>query len=185
MFGGRKPQTPEKSTQSIPQVTGATPAPNNLPRPPVGFESVLGASSSLQGDIHSRANIRIDGVLDGAIEVEGNLYVGETARIVANIHAHQITIAGAVRGNVNGQRIQLLRTGRVWGDLSAAMIVTEEGAFVDGKLTMTAHPASKGFDHQLPAPELSVVHPSAEDANSGEPVEVEMMDDHTPTDLSG
>jgi cytoskeletal protein CcmA (bactofilin family) len=68
----------------------------------------------------------------------------------------------------------------VWGDISAAAITTEEGAFIDGKITMLGHPAGlKGFESagSLPAPEVSVLHPIAEDAISGEPVEAELMDD--------
>ncbi len=185
MFGGRKPQPPQ-GTQ--PLASSASPQnPTNSaqpPRQPVGFETVIGANTTLHGELHSLANVRIDGTFDGAIDIDGNILVGETARITANIHASNISIAGAVRGDVIGSKIQLMRTGRVWGDLSAATITTEEGAFIEGKITMHGHPAAKGFDQQaLLAPEVSVLHPTAEDATSGEPLEVEMMDDHpTPTE---
>jgi hypothetical protein len=41
-----------------------------------------------------------------------------------------------VRGNIIGKKVQLLRTGRVWGDIRAMALTTEEGAFIDGKITM-------------------------------------------------
>jgi cytoskeletal protein CcmA (bactofilin family) len=176
MFGARKTQTstPVQSTSS-----GAGQQPQ-MPRQPVGFETVLGANSTLKGEFSSQANVRIDGTFEGTLNIEGNILIGETARIIADIHAKNVSIAGAVRGNVSGNKIQLLRTGRVWGDISAAAITTEEGAFIDGKITMMGHPAGlKGFESagSLPAPEVSVLHPIAEDAISGEPVEAEMMDD--------
>jgi cytoskeletal protein CcmA (bactofilin family) len=178
MFGARKTQStpavsssPSGSTQSTGQTTS---------RQPVGFETVLGANSTLKGEFRSQANVRLDGTFEGTLDIEGNVLVGETARITADINAKNVSIAGAVRGNVSGNKIQLLRTGRVWGDISANAITTEEGAFIDGKITMLGHPAGiSGFESAgaLPAPEVSVLQPIAEDAESGEPVQAEMIDD--------
>jgi cytoskeletal protein CcmA (bactofilin family) len=106
------------------------------PQPVVGFETVLGANSTLEGTLRSSANIRLDGVFTGTLEITGNVLVGETAKITADINARNISIAGAVRGNISGKKVQLLRTGRVWGDIHAAALTTEEGAFIDGKITM-------------------------------------------------
>jgi cytoskeletal protein CcmA (bactofilin family) len=177
MFGARK-------TQSTPAVSSTSgnqqPLNQTAPRQPVGFETVLGANSTMKGDFKSQANVRLDGTFEGQLDIDGNVLVGETARITADIHARNVSIAGAVRGNVSGNKIQLLRTGRVWGDISAQAITTEEGAFIDGKITMIGHPAGiSGFEPagSLPAPEVTVLHPIAEDAESGEPVEAELMDD--------
>ncbi len=111
-------------------------------RQPVGFETVLGANCTLRGELRSQANVRLDGTFEGTLEIEGNVLVGETGKITADIHAKNVVIAGAVRGNVSGNKVQLLRTSRVWGDISAASITTEEGAFIDGKITMVRHDAS-------------------------------------------
>lgn len=177
VFGTRKTQsTPAASSSSTP---AQQPGPST-PRQPVGFETVLGANSILKGDFKSQANVRLDGTFEGTFEIDGNVLIGETARITADIHAKNVSVAGAVRGNISGNKIQLLRTGRVWGDISANAITTEEGAFIDGKITMLGHPAGiQGFQSagSLPAPEVQVLHPIAEDADSGEPVEAEMMDD--------
>ncbi len=186
MFGARKTQTTQ-GMQPTPG-TGSQPS-TQTPRQPVGFETVLGANSTLKGEFKSQANVRIDGTFEGKLEIDGNILVGETARITADIHAKNVSIAGAVRGNVSGNKIQLLRTGRVWGDISAAAITTEEGAFIDGKITMLGHPAGiQGFEPagSLPAPEINQLQPIAEDAESGEPVEAELMDeDKVPRNNSG
>ena len=116
--------------------------PNQPPRRPVGFETVLGANSVLTGALESKANVRLDGSFEGSLEIDGNVLVGETGKIIADINARNIVIAGSVRGNVNGNKVQLLRSSRVWGDISAAAITTEEGAFIDGKITMVKHEAS-------------------------------------------
>ena len=104
--------------------------------PPVGFETVLGANSTLEGHLRSSANVRLDGTFSGTLQIGGNVLVGETAQINADINAKNISIAGAVHGNVTGKKVQLLRTGRIWGDIRATALTTEEGAFIDGKINM-------------------------------------------------
>jgi len=138
-FFGNRRQVEQPSPQ--PAVEKA-----QLPRPaapqtPVGFETVLGANSSMEGVFQSNANVRLDGAFTGTLEITGNVLVGETARINADINAKNISIAGAVRGNVSGKKVQLLRTGRIWGDIRATALTTEEGAFIDGKITMVGHDA--------------------------------------------
>lgn len=110
----------------------------------IGFETVLGAGTTLEGKLKSTGNIRLDGTFTGTLEISGNILVGETAKITADIDARNISIAGSVRGNVTGSKVQLLRTGRVWGDIHAVALATEEGAFIDGKITMKNAP--KPFD---------------------------------------
>jgi cytoskeletal protein CcmA (bactofilin family) len=114
-----------------------------IPQHPVGFETVLGAGSSMEGSLSSKGNIRLDGDFTGSLDIQGNVLVGETAKINADIDARNISIAGAVRGNITGNKIQLLRTGRIWGDITANALTTEEGAFIDGKITMKSHEANR------------------------------------------
>ena len=84
------------------------------------------------------ASCTLDGTFNGSLDIHGNVLVGETAKIAADITAKNISIAGAVRGNVTGKKVQLLRTGRVWGDITATALSTEEGAFIDGKISMVS-----------------------------------------------
>lgn len=136
-FGTRKQETPSENPGEF--------LPPQLPttRQPVGFETVLGAGTVLKGSLKSLGNVRLDGTFEGTLEIDGNVLVGETGKITADINAKNISIAGAVRGNVSGKKIQLLRTARVWGDIHASAISTEEGAFIDGKITMVSHEAAQ------------------------------------------
>ncbi len=133
-FGSRRQTEPE--TTSAPQKQPELPQPAMASQTSVGFETVLGAGSAIEGTLRSSSNIRLDGTFSGTLEITGNVLVGETARIDADINARNISIAGAVRGNISGKKVQLLRTGRIWGDIRAAALTTEEGAFIDGKITM-------------------------------------------------
>jgi cytoskeletal protein CcmA (bactofilin family) len=137
-FGNRRQNEPPP-----PAARPAQPPPQQLPpvSQPVGFETVLGANTVLEGTLRSNANVRLDGTFTGTLEIGGNVLVGETAKINADINAKNISIAGAVRGNVSGKKVQLLRTGRIWGDIHAMALTTEEGAFIDGKITMISQEA--------------------------------------------
>lgn len=157
-FGNRRQVDPAPQTvsASAPQLKpGTIPAPQ-----PVGFETVLGANSVMEGLLKSSANVRLDGQFTGTLEITGNVLVGETAQINADIHARNVSIAGAVRGNVSGKKVQLLRTGRIWGDIRAQALTTEEGAFIDGKITMiTQEPAAPVAEPPPALPSASVQPP--------------------------
>jgi cytoskeletal protein CcmA (bactofilin family) len=166
-FGSRRqiesPVEPVIEKTHLPELTA--------PSSPIGFETVLGANSTFEGSFHTNANVRIDGAFTGTLEINGNLLVGETANIKADVNARNISIAGAVRGNVTGKKVQLLRTGRVWGDIRATALTTEEGAFIDGKITMIGHEASASqVDTQPDMPQtvydVDVAAPDQSDASS-------------------
>lgn len=127
---------------------------------PVGFETVLGSNSVLEGHLHSSANVRLDGTFTGTLEITGNVLIGETARIQADVNARNISIAGAVRGNVSGKKVQILRTGRVWGDIHAQALTTEEGAFIDGKITMTRQDVTDETHPDVSAPAMDDILPT-------------------------
>ncbi len=138
------------------------------PQQPVGFETVLGTNSTLDGHLRSSANVRLDGTFTGTLEIGGNILVGETAQINADINARNISIAGAVRGNVTGKKVQLLRTARLWGDIRATALTTEEGAFIDGKITMISQPE----DPQEPVEGDTASHAGAvEDVSTDRPAD--------------
>lgn len=158
-FGGRRnqpqneptpEQQPERPAAYAPPSASPVRETRETPIPaaqPVGFETVLGAGCTLDGSLTSTGNVRLDGTFSGKLDIHGNVLVGESAKINADINAKNISIAGAVRGNVNGKKVQLLRTGRVWGDIVANALSTEEGAFIDGKISMV------GKDDLKPATE--------------------------------
>lgn len=134
-FGNRRQAEPAPPLASQ-KAEAPQPQPTVSTQHPVGFETILGGNSTLEGTLRSVANVRLDGMFTGTLEITGNVLVGETAKINADINAKNISIAGAVRGNVTGKKVQLLRTGRIWGDIHAQALTTEEGAFIDGKITM-------------------------------------------------
>ncbi len=135
-----------RSSESSSSTVTDSITPANPTRNTAGFETIMGAGCTIEGALRSDSNIRLDGDFTGTLEITGNVLVGETANINADINARNISIAGTVRGNVTGKKVQLLRTARVWGDIAATALATEEGAFIDGKISMSTEPVSEDVD---------------------------------------
>ncbi len=99
--------------------------------------SVLGAGVIWQGNISGSGGVRIDGTFEGQVAMRGILVVGETGRVTCeNIRANTVIVAGAVRGNIIAQKVEIRATGRIWGDVVTVSFATEEGAFLRGQVTM-------------------------------------------------
>jgi cytoskeletal protein CcmA (bactofilin family) len=114
--------------------------PGNIPeslRPAGKIETIIGAGISLQGTLTGKGGVRIEGLFEGNIALEGPLVVGEQGRILAKeIRAPSIVIGGTVQANVIADRVQVLRTGKVWGDVITPNLATEEGGFLKGTIKM-------------------------------------------------
>jgi len=99
--------------------------------------SVLGAGVIWQGSISGSGGVRIEGTFEGQVAMRGILVVGETGRVTCeNIRANTVIVAGAVRGNIIAQKVEIRATGRIWGNVVTVSFATEEGAFLRGQVTM-------------------------------------------------
>jgi len=56
--------------------------------------------------------------------------------VIAEIKANNVSISGAVKGDVAANRVEILETGRVWGDLTINSLLLNEGAYFRGHTTM-------------------------------------------------
>jgi len=103
-------------------------------------DSVLGSGISWQGEISGTGGIRIDGAFDGEIGLRGLVVIGEQGRVTCqHIRAATVVVAGSVKGNITARKVEITRTGRVWGNVVTTSLSTEEGAFLKGEITMEEH----------------------------------------------
>lgn len=101
------------------------------------IENVLGENTSVTGTIKSDGNIRVDGIFQGRIETAGNVIVGASAKVLADIVANSVQVWGAVRGDIVAQgRLEILPSGRVWGDVKVASLLIDEGGLFRGQCVM-------------------------------------------------
>lgn len=99
--------------------------------------SVLGSGVIWHGSINGSGGVRIEGAFEGEIALRGMLVVGETGRVTCqDVRANTVIVAGAVRGNITAEKLEIRGSGRVWGDVVTTAFVTEEGSFLRGQIRM-------------------------------------------------
>ena len=119
--------------------------------------SILSHGLKFEGKLSSEGNVRIDGDFTGDIIINGNLTLGEKSVVNGNIQATNITISGKVDGIVEaGEKMILESSSRMVGDLSAKILVVNEGSIFDGKSKMNNNTSAnykKGYEKPEPAEE--------------------------------
>ena len=99
--------------------------------------TVLGVGLVWQGSLSGSGGVRIEGAFEGQIALKGLLVVGETGKVTCdNVRAASVIVAGAVKGSITAQKVEIRSTGRVWGDIVTTAFATEEGAFLRGQIRM-------------------------------------------------
>lgn len=99
--------------------------------------SVLGPGINWSGNLGGKGGIRIEGTFEGEVAIRGLVVIGETGRLTCkNLKANNVIVAGAVKGNITAEKLEIRSTGRVWGDVVTTAFATEEGAFLRGQVRM-------------------------------------------------
>ena len=104
---------------------------------PQRVDSILGSNISWQGSLTGSGGIRIEGAFDGDIALDGLVVVGPAGRVTCRqLKAETVVVAGSVKGDIVASKVEILKSGRVWGDVTTVAFATEEGAFLRGAITM-------------------------------------------------
>lgn len=93
--------------------------------------------TSIEGDIRSDSNIRIDGKLKGTIHTKGRLVIGTSGIIEGEIHCENADIEGVFIGKINvNQLLSLKATAKLTGDIITSKLAIEPGAMFSGACSM-------------------------------------------------
>ena len=133
------------------------------------IDNVLGANTTLSGHLKSDGNVRIDGIFVGTIETAGNLIIGEYAKVEADITANAVQVWGAVKGDITAaSRLEIMSNGRVWGDISVASLLIDEGGLFRGQSLMGSN--EERFLIEAPrAPEVEIIDLEGDGGEEEEP----------------
>lgn len=122
-----------KKSDASPTVPVPTPSPASLDR----ITSVLSSGINWKGNLEGSGGVRVEGTFEGDISMQGLFVVGETGRVTCQtLHANTVIVAGAVKGDITAERLEIRSTGKVWGNVVTVSFSTEEGAFLRGQITM-------------------------------------------------
>ena len=141
--GPNSPTTPEPARPASPASSPTSFEPGTV-RPsasavasvaiPSGEQATIGKSLFVKGEVSGSESLYIDGKVEGTINLPGNrVTVGRNGQVAANILAREVVVLGKVRGNVNASdRVDIRSEGSLTGDVSAARISIEDGAYFKG-----------------------------------------------------
>ena len=113
------------------------------------LETIIGKSVSISGDVKLGSGIRIDGRLEGNISQEdghhcATVAIAEGAKVEGEIHAGHVIVSGDVIGNIHADRIEILHSAHIQGDLTYSSIRIENGAKIFGLLNQTGDRKPEG-----------------------------------------
>lgn len=104
-----------------------------------GEEKILDVDAAMQGTLSFKdpVNIRINGKFEGNLDTKGNLTIGQTAIVSANIVGDNIIVGGKVKGKlIAKESLTLLPTAVVEGEIYPTRLNVAEGAILEGRCTM-------------------------------------------------
>ena len=135
-----KPSQPEPASPPPPpepvRPAPPTSAPESANRTGVSAAEQASISKGLfiKGEITGSESLFIDGKVEGSINLNGNrVTVGRNGQVAASITAREVVVLGKVRGNVTAtDRVDIRAEGALTGDVAAARISIEDGAFFKG-----------------------------------------------------
>jgi cytoskeletal protein CcmA (bactofilin family) len=132
-----RPGEPERPAAPVSAPTSTVSEPTPAPRPvttTTADQATIGKSLVIKGEVTGSESLYIDGRVEGSINLSGNrVTVGRNGVVSANINAREIVVLGKVRGNLTASdRVDIRSDGSLTGDVVAARISIEDGAFFKG-----------------------------------------------------
>jgi cytoskeletal protein CcmA (bactofilin family) len=110
--------------------------------------SYLGPGLEIKGEITGHEDLKLESNVDGLVSIGGfRLTVGPTAHLNADIVAREATISGEVNGNISAcDRIEIIKSASVVGDLTTGKLTIEEGAYFKGGIEIDRQSTQIGTD---------------------------------------
>jgi len=98
---------------------------------------IIESSTKIVGDIYSKADFRIDGIVEGNITTTGKVVVGKSGKINGKINSSNADISGSVSGKIEvAETLSLMSESLIQGDIVTGKLSVEEGAQVDASISM-------------------------------------------------
>jgi len=158
--GSTSPSTPEPARPTPPSSAPTTfegtlrPATGSSTTAtvPAGEQATIGKSLFVKGEVSGSESLYVDGKVEGTINLPGNrVTVGRNGQVAANITAREVVVLGKVRGNIQASdRVDIRSEGSLTGDVAAARISIEDGAYFKGGIDIRKPGDSKNSGSSEP-----------------------------------
>ena len=125
--------------------------------------NVIGKGTTIEGNIETSGNIRIEGKVTGNIKSRAKIALGNSSQVEGNVSAQNADIEGHVKGKIDIQDMLVLKSSSViLGDISTGKLVIEPGATFNGSCKMGGSlrdfkPSENGFGRTLKPEEAKAI----------------------------
>ena len=162
LFGKSEPQ-------KLNVVTGPRGVPAQNESPSVAPQTLIGAKTIISGELNTSEVLQIEGRVEGKIKSSGMVVIGEAGRVKAKVEAANVSIRGKLEGDCTASdKVELTRTGKVFGNLRAPRIAVAEGAIFEGSSQMTVN-EERSAPAEPEAAEPEAAEPEAAEPEAAEP----------------
>ena len=113
---------------------------------PLEAATTIGDGVRVEGKFSGAGNIVVKGEVVGSLKTSEDISIEASARVEADVEANNLTVAGEINGTVHCRgQLQLLSTGKIFGDVTTAILSVETGAVIKGQCTTgnTSSPSDK------------------------------------------
>lgn len=104
----------------------------NLP-----IETVIAEGITIQGDILGEGAIRIDGKVEGNVQLSKGVILGEKAEIIGSVKSSEVIVFGKLNGNLECKDLYIKSTGKIDGNILVNAFAVDMGGKYNGNLKMT------------------------------------------------
>lgn len=149
LFGGRQKDPYETEAEQItPPSKPAVKIPTRQPVPSApssssprsvasGGFTTIGKGITIKGDLVGDEDVKIEGKVEGRVQLTQNLVVGQNGVVEADVQAENINIGGTVTGNIMAKnKVEIVASGTMLGDIKAPRVIVAEGAHFKGNVDM-------------------------------------------------
>jgi cytoskeletal protein CcmA (bactofilin family) len=115
--------------------------------------TIIAHGTQIKGDIQLKCHLHIDGEIEGDIQTNGNVVIGKPGVAKGDIRASSISISGRFEGSIDGDTVEVLEGGKLFGTVTAKEFVIEPNAVFEGesrlKVEHAQTPESQPADMKL------------------------------------
>ena len=103
------------------------------------IDTMIGEGTFFNGTIKTKGPLRICGQVEGKIESEAEVFIGEKSKIQGDVRGGRVVVSGEISGNIIAtDGLEISKSGRVHGNITADRLLMEEGTTYTGKVTVGA-----------------------------------------------
>jgi cytoskeletal protein CcmA (bactofilin family) len=113
--------------------------------------NLISAGTQVKGDVESNSGIRIDGQLQGKMDIKGKVVIGASGQILGDIICQTLEVSGQITGNIHAaDLVSLKSTARIHGEIITRKLAIEPGAVFSGTCRMDTDSDAKRKEVVLP-----------------------------------